>query len=497
VALVDRIGKNPQSKQEIFLMQEFHLLINGQLTAGASTMDVINPATGERLTQCPRADAKQLESAVAAASAAFAAWSGLSIETRRAKILAIANAVEARIDEFTQLLTAEQGKPLGQAKGEMFGTVAIIRTLANLNLAVKTLKEDANATVVEHRTPLGVVAAITPWNFPMVLLAVKIAPALLAGNTIVVKPAPTTPLTSLLLGEICNEHLPPGVLNVITDQNDLGDLLTQHPSVAKVSFTGSTATGRRVMASAATTLKRLTLELGGNDVAIVLDDADTKMVAAQIFTGAMLNAGQVCLAIKRVYVHDSLYDAFCVELAALADAAVVADGSRPGTTIGPLQNKLQFERVKALIDDARKEGKIIAGGTVLDGPGFFIRPTIVRDIPDTARLVREEQFGPVLPVLKFASVDEVLQRANDSIYGLGGTVWSGDAERALAVALKINTGIVWINSHMVTLPDVAMGGAKHSGIGTELGLQGLEEFTQRHVVYVPKQGLAAPTRAHA
>jgi len=361
---------------------------------------------------------------------------------------------------------------------------------------MRILKDDASARVVEHRTPLGVVAAITPWNFPMVLLAVKIAPALLAGNTMVVKPAPTTPLTSLLLGEICNEHLPPGVLNIITDRNDLGDLLTQHPSVAKVAFTGSTATGRRVMASAASTLKRLTLELGGNDVAIVLDDADPKSVASQIFAGAMLNAGQVCLAIKRVYVHESLYDAICTELAILADAAVVDDGSKQGTTIGPLQNKVQFERVKALIEESRKDGRIIAGGTPLDGPGFFIRPTIVRDIPDTARLVREEQFGPVLPVLKFASIDEVLRRANDSIYGLGGTVWSGDPERALAVALKINSGIVWINSHMINLPDVAVGGAKHSGIGTELGLEGLEEFTQRHVVYVAKQNAAAPARAH-
>jgi acyl-CoA reductase-like NAD-dependent aldehyde dehydrogenase len=286
------------------------------------------------------------------------------------------------------------------------------------------------------------------------------------------------------------------VLNIITDQNDLGDLLTQHASVAKVAFTGSTATGRRVMASAASTLKRLTLELGGNDVAIVLDDADPKSVASQIFAGAMLNAGQVCLAIKRVYVHESLYDAICVELAALADAAVVDDGSKQNTSIGPVQNQVQFERVKALIEESRKVGKIIAGGAPMDGPGFFIRPTIVRDIPDTARLVREEQFGPVLPVLKFASIDEVLQRANDSIYGLGGTVWSSDPERALKVALRINSGIVWINSHMITLPEVAVGGAKHSGIGTELGVEGLEEFTQRHVVYVAKQSVLASAQAH-
>jgi len=302
----------------------------------------------------------------------------------------------------------------------------------------------------------------------------------------VAKPAPTTPLTSLKFAELCNEHLPPGVLNMITDQNDLGGLLTKHPDVAKVSFTGSTVTGKKVMESAASSLKRITLELGGNDAAIVLDDVDPKAIAPKIFAGATVNAGQVCLAIKRVYVHESQYEALCGELARLADAAIVGDGMEPETQIGPLQNQMQYEKVKSLIADARREGKIIAGGEIPEGPGYFIRPTIVRDLPDTARLVCEEQFGPVLPILSYKTIDEAIARANDTHYGLGGTVWAKDLERATQVALKIDSGTVWINSHLNTSPDVPAGGAKQSGIGAELGLEGLQEYTQSHHVYVTK-----------
>jgi acyl-CoA reductase-like NAD-dependent aldehyde dehydrogenase len=200
----------------------------------------------------------------------------------------------------------------------------------------------------------------------------------------------------------------------------------------------------------------------------------------------MMNAGQICLAIKRVYIHESLYEQTCAELASLAEAAVVGDGNNESTQIGPLQNKLQYEKVKALIEESRREGKVIAGGEVADKRGYFIRPTLIKDLPDTARLVREEQFGPVLPLLSYKSIDEVIKRANDSVYGLGGTVWSADPERALAVALRIDTGVVWVNCHMSLAPDVAVGGSKHSGIGAEQGLEGMEEYTQRHVVWVAR-----------
>src|ERR1700677_803768 len=467
-------------------MNAFNMIINGRAVAGAQTMNIINPATGEVLTTCPRADAAQLDAAVQAAKAAFPAWSRQSTAARRAKIMAIADALEARTDEFARLLTAEQGKPLKEAMGEIGGSAAILRILGALDLPSKILKEDAKEKIIEHRTPLGVVAAITPWNFPMSILVIKVAPALLAGNTIVAKPAPTTPLTSLRFAEICNEHLPPGVLNMITDQNDLGGLLTRHPDVAKISFTGSTDTGKKVMESAASSLKRVTLELGGNDAALVLDDVDPKIVAPKIFAGAMMNSGQVCLAIKRIYVHESKYDDLCGELAGLARQAIVGDGMTPDTEYGPLQNKMQFDKVCDLMEQTRRDGKYIAGGEPMSGKGYFIRPSIVTQIGESARLVREEQFGPVVPVLPYRDLDDAIARANDTTYGLGGTVWSADPERGLDVAKKIDSGIVWVNQHMNVHMDIPAGGSKQSGMGAELGLEGLAEFSQNHVVYVAK-----------
>ncbi|MEJ0094965.1 MAG: aldehyde dehydrogenase family protein [Methylocella sp.] len=467
-------------------MNEFKLLIGGRLTSGFTTLDVINPATGEVLALAPRADRAQLDQAVSAAKAAFPAWAAKPIRERGALLAALADALETQQGDFARLLTEEQGKPLPQALYEIAGSIALIRYFASLDLPLKVLKEDATQKVVQQRSPLGVVAAITPWNLPMLLLIVKVAPALLAGNTVVAKPAPTTPLTTLKFGEICAKILPPGVMNIIVDANDLGGALTSHPDVAKVAFTGSTATGKKVMENAAGTLKRLTLELGGNDAAIVLDDVDVKDVASKVYAGAMLNAGQVCLAIKRLYVHDSQYDEICEELGQLAREAVVDDGLKQGTQMGPLQNKAQFEKIKGFLEDAKQNGTIVAGGEALDRKGYFIQPTIVRDISDDARLVREEQFGPVLPVLRYSEINDAIARANDTDYGLGGTVWSKDSDRAFEVASKINSGMVWINQHMAISPDVPRGGAKQSGFGAELGQEGLEEFTQAKIINMAK-----------
>jgi acyl-CoA reductase-like NAD-dependent aldehyde dehydrogenase len=461
---------------------DYSLLINGKLVDGASTFDVINPATEEVLAACPRADLNQLNQAVAAAKAAYPAWSARSIEERRALLVKLADELEKHSAGIARILTQEQGKPLFMANYELGGSLAMIRAFIAMDLPVKVLKETDDTRIVMHRTPLGVVAAITPWNFPLILLMMKVAPALLAGNTLVIKPAPTTPLSTLRFGELCARILPAGVVNIITDQNDLGGALTGHPDIAKVAFTGSTATGRKVMASVASSLKRLTLELGGNDAAIVLDDVDPKAIAPRIFGGAMVNTGQVCLAIKRVYAHDSIYDALCTELAKLADAAVIGDGLDPNTQYGPLQNKVQFEKVKGYVEEARTRGKIIAGGTPHKGKGFFVRPTIVRDIPEDSRLVQEEQFGPVLPVLRYSDINDAIARTNSSEYGLGATVWSSNPERAYEVALKIDSGQVWVNKHLDLPPDVPFGGAKQSGFGSEMGQEGLEEFTQAKVI---------------
>jgi len=461
---------------------EFRLLIDGQLVTGADAFDVINPANERLLARCPRADLAQLNRAVAAAKAAFPSWSRRALAERRALLLQVAEKLASRSEELGRLLTQEQGKPLLQARREIERSSGMIRAFAAMDLPETVLKDTADVRIVQQRAALGVVAAITPWNLPIILLMSKFAPALLAGNTIVIKPAPTTPLTTLRFGEICAEVLPAGVANVITDLNDLGDALTSHPDVAKVAFTGSTVTGRKVMASAAGTVKRLTLELGGNDAALVMDDANIATVAPKIFAGAMANSGQVCLAIKRVYAPDSLYEALCETLARLAEAAVVGDGLEVGTEFGPLQNQAQLRRVQGFVDEARARGRIIAGGVRLDRSGYFIRPTIVRDIPDDARLVREEQFGPVLPVLRYSHLDDAITRINDSEYGLGATVWGTDLQRAYEAASRIYSGTVWVNKHLDLRPDVPFAGAKQSGLGTELGIEGLEEFTQSRVI---------------
>jgi acyl-CoA reductase-like NAD-dependent aldehyde dehydrogenase len=464
----------------------FNLLINGRLVPGASRLDVVNPATGKVFVSCARADKAQLEEAVAAAKAAFPAWARTPIAERRSCLLKIADAVEARSDEFARLLTQEQGKPLAVAQREMKGCLASVRRYASLDLPSKVLKENDKEKVVRQQAPLGVVAAITAWNFPMTLTMNKVPPALLAGNTVVLKPAPTTPLTSLLFGEVCASILPPGVLNIIADQNDLGATLTTHPDVAKVSFTGSTATGKRVMESAAATVKRVTLELGGNDAAIVLPDANIAEIAPKIFGAAMYNAGQVCIAIKRVYVHESQYDQMCEELAKQAARVVVGNGLDERTTMGPVQNKAQFEKVKEFLADAQANGKVIAGGNALEGDGYFIAPTVVRDIPDTARLVREEQFGPVLPVLKYSDINDAIARVNSTEYGLGGSVWSSNPEKAFEVAQQLGSGTVWVNKHLEVPPEGPFGGAKQSGFGYEMGQEGLEQFTQVRIISIAK-----------
>ena len=467
-------------------MRDFNLLIGGQLVPGAATIPVINPATENVLADAPRASLAQLNDAVAAAKASFAAWSARPLRERGKSLVALADAFAACQDDFARLLTEEQGKPLPHAAGEISHSIDVIRYFSSLDLPLQVIKEDEGQKIVRQHTPLGVVAAITPWNFPMVLLMMKVAPALLAGNTVVIKPAPTTPLTTLRFGELCAEVLPPGVVNVIVDQNDLGEALTSHPDIAKVAFTGSTATGKKVMASAAQTLKRLTLELGGNDAAIVLDDVDPKDVAPKLFAAATMNSGQVCLAIKRLYVHDSIYDEMCEELGKLAETTIVDDGIKQGTQMGPLQNKAQFEKVKGFLDEAKRYGKIVAGGGVLPRKGYFVSPTIVRDIPDDSRLVREEQFGPIVPVLRYEDLNDAIARANDSDYGLGCTVWSSDPERALDVARRVEAGVIWINKHLDLPPDIPMGGAKQSGIGAELGQEGLQEFTQAKIINMAK-----------
>ena len=467
-------------------MSKYSLLINGELVPGASTMHVINPATEEVLADCPRSSEGQLNEAVQAAKKAFPSWSQTEIKDRKEIVSKIADIVEANVQELAQILTEEQGKPIGDATGEVFGMAAFCRYFASLDLPVKVIEDSDGRKVEAHHAPLGVVGAIVPWNFPLILLAFKLPPALIAGNTIVIKPAPTTPLSTLRVAELIKDVAPPGVINVITDLNDLGAALTAHPDVRKISFTGSTATGAKVMAGAAGLLKRITLELGGNDAGIVLNDVDPKEAAPKLFNSAFQNTGQVCIAMKRLYVHEDIYDEMCEELASLANETVIGNGLEQGTKLGPLNNKMQFDKVKELIEEAKSDGNVIAGGEVPDQPGYFIRPTIVRDIEEGSRLVDEEQFGPVLPVMKFSDENDAVERANATQWGLGGSVWSSDLGRAYALAEKMEAGTIWINKHSELDPTIPFGGSNQSGLGKELGAEGLEEFTQLKIINMAK-----------
>ena len=465
-------------------MQKYQMTIGGALQSGNSSLDVINPATGEIFAAVARADRDQAEQAVAAAKEAFPAWSKTPMKERAALLGKLADAVNAKAETLARILTQEQGKPLAESQFEVAYTEAFIRHFATMDIGVEVVQDDENFHVEVRRKPLGVVAAITPWNFTILIPGFKVAMATVTGNTVVLKPSPTTPISALLLGEICNEIFPAGVVNVIVDDNDLGPLLSEHSDIAKVSFTGSVETGKRVMSSASSTLKRITLELGGNDAGIVLPDVDVKETAKKIYDAAFMNCGQVCLALKRAYVPDSIYDEMCEELAKLADAAVVDDGLKQGAEIGPLQNKMQYEKVLGFLDAAKTDGKIIAGGEAPQRDGYFLRPTIVRDIEEGSRVVDEEQFGPILPVIRYSDDEDVIARANDSEFGLGGSVWSKDKEKAIEIAGDVEAGTVWVNQHLYFAPHIPFAGAKNSGVGVEFAKEGLEEFTQIQVINV-------------
>jgi len=465
-------------------MPNFELLIDGKMIPGAASLEVINPATEELAGTCSRASESQLDEAVEAASGAQASWAATPIEERRTAIQKVAEIATENAAELGAILTSEQGKPLAEAVAEAYGFAMFTQHFAAMEMPVEVLEDSETRRVEVHRAPLGVVGAIIPWNFPLILLGFKLGPALIAGNTLVVKPAPTTPLSTLRLAELVKDALPPGVLNVIADANDLGSKISAHPKIRKVSFTGSTATGIKVMAGAASTLKRITLEMGGNDAGLFLPDLDPKEIAPKIFDAAFGNNGQICIALKRAYVHEDIYDAVCDELAAIAKSKKIGDGTEEGVDLGPLQNRAQYEKVQAIIADAAEKGTIIAGGGVPDRPGYFIEPTIVRDIAEGARLVDEEQFGPALPVIKYSDPEEALARINRSSDGLGGSVWSSDAEKARDLAIRMDAGTVWVNKHADLDPSIPFSGAKQSGIGTELGREGFEEFTQRRVINI-------------
>ena len=470
------------------LRTDFHLLIGGELVDGEESLEVINPATGAVFARCPAAGKAQLEHAVTIARRASVDWSRKPIEARAAAIQRMAAVLRENQELLAELLTREQGKPIAQSRDEIGRAATQSEGMVAIPIPVETLLDNAERRIELHYRPLGVVGIITPWNAPVNLAAGPLVAALYTGNAVVLKPSPYTPLCTLKLGELLRDVFPPGVLNILAGGDELGQWMTATHGIDKISFTGSVATGKKVMASAAQTLKRVTLELGGNDPAIVLDDVDPQTVAPKLFFASFVNSGQVCMAIKRIYAHERIYDALCDALAEEARKAQVGDGLDPKTQYGPIQNKTQYERVLGILEDTKRGGaRIIAGGELPSRPGYFIPPTIVANIDEHSRLVREEQFGPIVPVLKFSDIDDVVRRANDTRYGLAGSVWSHDIDRATAIAARLEVGTAWVNQHRATSATVPFGGAKESGIGRQYSILGLKENMEAQVISVLKQ----------
>lgn len=463
------------------------MTVDGRGMGAAETFDVLDPATEAVIARVPDSSHADLDTAVAAARGAFASWKATPITERQAHLRALGEAIMADADGFAALLTLEQGKAIGDARLEVAAAAHWIIQTSTLDLPVEIVLDTAERRIESRHVPLGVVAGIVPWNFPLGLAAWKIAPALLAGNTMILKPSPFTPLTALRLGEISRSILPPGVLNVISGRDRLGPWMTDHPGIDKISFTGSTATGRAVMRGASANLKRITLELGGNDPAIVLEDADVDALAPRLFWAAFANNAQFCLATKRMYVHEAVYDRLASALVAYAATVRTGNGAEAGVHLGPIQNRPQFVRLKALLSEARREGvRFLTGGDIPDGLGYFMPVAIADNPPEHSRIVAEEAFGPILPLLKYRDVEDAIARANDTIYGLAASVWGTDACKAQAVADRLEAGTVWVNTIHELSPAHAFAGHKQSGFGVENGLAGLLEYTNPKVVVVAR-----------
>lgn len=467
---------------------DFAMTIDGRPTLSPTTEPVFNPATREILAAVPSASREQLDAAVAAARAAFPHWAATDLARRQAAVSSIGDRLEARSEEFIALLTAEVGKPRAAAELEVYSSIAWFREVAKQALPDEIIEDTDEHRVISRHTPLGVVAAIVPWNFPILLAAWKIAPALVAGNTVIVKPSPFSPLSDLKLVETVQDLLPPGVLSAVSGGDDLGRWMTDHEHISKVAFTGSTETGRSVMRSAARTMKRITLELGGNDPAVVLGDVDPQKIAPQLFWAAFQNSGQFCLSAKRMYIHDSVYDAVRDAMVAYAETVVVGDPANPETQIGPVQNAPQYEKVTEYFDDCRAHGYTFAVGGHIDPDtrGWFVPVTLVDNPPDDSRLVTEEPFGPILPLLRWSEEVDVIRRANDTVWGLGASVWGEDLDAIQRIGSQLEAGTVWLNEIFQFSPDQVVAGHKQSGIGAESGLPGLAEYTNHQTITLNK-----------
>jgi len=464
------------------------MTIDGKSVVADRQFEAFNPATKAVLASVPDASKDQLDAAVAAARKAFENWRNAPLSQRQAAVASIGQAIAQSAEELMALLTAEQGKPRAGAEWEILGSAYWCEQMAKQSLPEEVVEDSANRRVVTRFSPLGVVGAITPWNFPVLLAIWKVAPALIAGNTMVLKPSPFTPLCTLRLGQLCQEFLPPGVLNVVSGGDDLGRWMTAHPGIDKIAFTGHTDTGKHVMRSAADNLKRLTLELGGNDPAIVLPDVDAKRVAPELFWGAFQNNAQFCNSIKRLYIHEDVYDAVRDELVSFAKTMKTGNGADADTALGPIQNQPQFNKVLEFIENSRLNGHTFALGGDVDtnAAGWFVPVTLIDNPPEDSLIVQEEPFGPILPLLKWRVEADVIRRANDTRYGLGASVWGKDLDAVQRIGAQLDAGTVWLNEIHQYSPNQAFGGHKQSGIGCENSLHGMMEYTNWHTITLNK-----------
>jgi acyl-CoA reductase-like NAD-dependent aldehyde dehydrogenase len=463
-----------------------NMIFQGENIQGEATQfSIINPANEQIITQISSASLDQVGEAIASAVDAFQQWQHVDDEMINTLFLKIAEDIRLEADEIAQLITLEQGKPLALAQTEVAASLYWIEYLVGLTIPTETIEEHDGKIIQVFNRPLGVVASITPWNWPFMIAVWHIFPALKAKNCVVNKPSEYTPLSTIKLVEIMNRHLPAGVCNILLGKGEVGQALAEHPDIEKVVFTGSTATGKNILYSAADTLKSVVLELGGNDVGIVLEDVDIQQAADAIFASSFLNAGQTCASLKRLYVQENVYDLLIEQLVKLCHQQTLGDGLNSETTFGPVQNKNQYIKVKALIDDAVSQGgTIITSSISLPKQGYFIAPTLITNVHEGILLVDEEQFGPVLPILKFNNIDEVLNQTNKSYFGLAGSVWSKDIVKAQEIAARMQTGTVWINSHSDLSPAAVFGGWKYSGQGYSFGLDGLLLFTQKQAIHL-------------
>jgi len=465
----------------------YSMIIGGRVISTNATMSVINPADESVVAMCPKATIQDVDDAVTAARSAFPGWAATADAERAAKLNDIADLIKEHHVELAELVTREQGKTQSGpgANLEAGGAETWTRVTAGLSLPEQTIADDASGKIVMRRKPLGVVASVTPWNWPLMIATWHLMPAIRVGCTVVSKPSPYTPLSTLRLVELMNQVLPPGVVNVVTGDADVGTHLTQHKDVDKVVFTGSIATGKKIMSGAAQTLKRITLELGGNDAGIILPGTKIDPLLENLFWGCFLNAGQTCAALKRLYVHEGQYEEVVTKFAEYVSKVPVGNGMDRANLIGPVSNKMQLEKVASLVEDAKANGaRVVTGGVRPNKAGYFYPLTVIADATDEMRVVKEEQFGPVIPIIKYSSIDAAIARANALDVGLGGSVWGDDADEASSYAARLECGTAWVNQHGGLHPLAPFGGVKSSGLGVEFNVDGLKEYTSIQVVNI-------------